>query len=91
MGNLTLQVEVQGKIQQFQNSPSAQQDRAHDELLNETSKKGTSLDNEEEMHDEPPQQSAKDGAVHQELSKERNGSDTPITSESNAAPRRRRE
>ncbi|MCO5554217.1 hypothetical protein L7F22_007745 [Adiantum nelumboides] len=58
--------------------------------LYETSKKGTSLGNEEEMHDEPPQQSAKDGAVHQELSKERNRSDTQITSKSNATTRRER-
>ncbi|MCO5582612.1 hypothetical protein L7F22_036510 [Adiantum nelumboides] len=54
MGNLTLQAEVQGQIQQLQNLPNAQQERALDKPLNETSKKGISLGNEEEMHEEPP-------------------------------------
>ncbi|MCO5552968.1 hypothetical protein L7F22_006488 [Adiantum nelumboides] len=87
MGNPTLQVEVQDQIHQLQNPPNAQQERAPDRPLYETSKKGTSLANEEEMHDEPPQQSTKDGVVHQE---QRNVSDALITSKSNAAPMRRR-
>ncbi|MCO5574137.1 hypothetical protein L7F22_027917 [Adiantum nelumboides] len=41
--------------------------------LKETSKKGTSSGSEEETHEEPPRQSAKDGVVQRELSKERNG------------------
>ncbi|MCO5607281.1 hypothetical protein L7F22_061474 [Adiantum nelumboides] len=88
--NPTLQAKVQGQIQQLQNPPNAQQERGLDRPLNETSKKGASLGNEEEMHEEPPIQSAKEGASHQELSKERDGSETLGTSESDAAPRRRR-
>ncbi|MCO5584448.1 hypothetical protein L7F22_038375 [Adiantum nelumboides] len=90
MGNPTLQMEVQGQIQHLQVPPSAQEETVLERPLHETFKKGTSLSNEKEMREEPPSQSTKDSVMHQELSKERDGSDTPITFESDVAPRRRR-
>ncbi|MCO5547031.1 hypothetical protein L7F22_000472 [Adiantum nelumboides] len=87
-GQPTLQAKVQGQIQQLQNPPKAQQERAPDRPLNEASNKETSLGNE--LNEELFQQSTNDGVVHQELSKKRDGSDTPITSESDVAPRKRR-
>ncbi|MCO5598381.1 hypothetical protein L7F22_052476 [Adiantum nelumboides] len=78
MGNPTLQAKVQGQIQQLQLHSNAQEEKALQKPPNETSKKETFLGNEEEMHVESPQQSAKDSAVHQELSKERDGSELPL-------------
>ncbi|MCO5580204.1 hypothetical protein L7F22_034070 [Adiantum nelumboides] len=89
MGNPTLKAEVQGHIIKLQFPPNVQEDRALERPLNEISKKGTSLSNQEEMYEEPSQRSAEDGTLHQELSKKRDGSDTPLPLKSDVASRRR--
>ncbi|MCO5609346.1 hypothetical protein L7F22_063572 [Adiantum nelumboides] len=78
------------KFNNFKILQNDQQERVLDRPLNETSKKGASLGNEEEMHKEPPHQSVIEGVAHQELFKDRDGSETLVTFESDATPRRRR-
>lgn len=89
MGNPHLQGEVQSKLQHLCDSQIFQEDKAPMRSPQETSTKGTYKGHEGRSREDPTRR--QEDAMRQELSKERNGSETPITSDSDVAPRRWRE
>ena len=89
MGNPLLQADVQSKLQGLQSFRRVQEERAPERPPHgETSTRGTFLGHEEQRDEESPRR--QENATRRELSKERDGSDTPITSDSDVAPRRQR-
>ncbi len=92
MGNPTLQAEFHSQLQALQVPSSTQEERVPIRPPCETSKRGISLGHGEEIKEEPlcPIVDAKGlhNSSYQELSKERNESDTSITYDSDTTPRR---